>query len=199
MQATIDTTDPDRLLSDGARLGVRGAFDALVVKYQSRAYRLAWRMTGNRSDAEEIVQETFLRAHRAMGTFRGESRFGTWLYRIVVNEALMRKRAAGRRPTLSLDELMGRGGEAELSPSGGGAAGADQLIDQKRATQQVRDALDMLDDGQRAALVLRDLEGLSSEEAAEILGVCPEAVRQRAHRARVKLRFLLEHLADAAA
>ncbi|MGO8995867.1 MAG: RNA polymerase sigma factor [Polyangiaceae bacterium] len=191
MQPATELTDPDRVLSERARLGVRGAFDALVVRYQARAYRLAWRMTGNRSDAEEIVQEAFLRAHRAMGTFHGDSRFGTWLYRIVVNEALMRKRAAARRPTQSLDEPL-RGADGDWS------IGAEHLLEQKRVTQLVRDALDTLDGAQRAALVLRDLEGLSSEEAGEILGVQPETVRQRAHRARLKLRGLLGHLADAA-
>jgi RNA polymerase sigma-70 factor (ECF subfamily) len=194
MLTAAQTTDPEALLSERARHGVRGAFDLLVVRHQARAYRLAWRMTGNASDAEEITQEAFLRAHRAMGSFQGNSRFGTWLYRIVVNEALMRKRAAARRPTQSLEETS-RADEDDMSPR---ETGADQLIDQKRITQQVRHALDTLDGPQRAALVLRDLEGLSSEEAAEILGVSPETVRQRAHRARLKLRGLLGHLASAA-
>jgi RNA polymerase sigma-70 factor, ECF subfamily len=164
-----------------------GAFEALVVKHQARAYRLAWRMTGSACDAEEIVQEAFLRAHLAMATFRGDSGFGTWIYRIVVNEALMRKRAASRRPTLSLEETFPRAADVDAP---------DRLVEQKRLTQQVRHALDLLDHEQRAALVLRDLEGLSSEEAAEILGVHPDTVRQRAHRARLKLRGLLGHLAD---
>ena len=190
MLAATELTDTDRLLSERARVGVRGAFDALVVRYQARAYRLAWRMTGNASDAEEIVQEAFLRAHRAIGTFHGDSRFGTWLYRIVVNEALMRKRAAARRPTQSLDEAL-RGADGDWS------VGAEQLLERKRITQTIRDALDALDGDQRAALVLRDLEGLSSEEAAEVLGVQPETVRQRAHRARLRLRVLLGHIAGA--
>jgi RNA polymerase sigma-70 factor (ECF subfamily) len=195
MLAVTDLTDSERLLSDRARLGAREAFEALVVRYQGRAYRLAWRMTGNASDAEEIVQEAFLRAHRAIGSFHGDSRFGTWLYRIVVNEALMRKRAAARRPTFSLEEAPDRG--ADVATGTDEAVSAEQLIDQKRITQQVHDALDTLDDAHRAALVLRDLEGLSSEEAADILGIQPETVRQRAHRARLKLRDLLGHLAAA--
>ena len=180
----------DEVLVDHVREGAGAAFEALVNRYQDRVYRLAMRMSHNASDAEEIVQETFLHAHCKIGSFQGKSRFWTWLYRIAVNEALMRRRAARRRPTQSL-EVVGAGlaerreaMASERDPS----TSAEDLLEQKRLTRLVRDALNELDASSRAALVLRDLEELSAEEAAEILQITPEVVRQRAHRARLKLR-----------
>ena len=97
---------PEEALVARARAGEQGAFNALVERYERRIYRLAIRMSHNPADAEEITQETFLRAHKSLGTFEGGARFGTWLYRIAVNEALMRRRSAQRKPTDSLDELL---------------------------------------------------------------------------------------------
>jgi RNA polymerase sigma-70 factor (ECF subfamily) len=134
-------------------------------------------MSRNDADAEEITQETFLRCFRSLDSFHGDSRFGTWLYRVAMNEALMRLRAERRRPTQSLEGVQALAGD----PS------ADDLVDDKRLLERVREALGRIDEARRAALVLRDLEELSAEEAGEILGVSPETVRQRAHRARLEL------------
>ncbi|HEY5147101.1 MAG TPA: sigma-70 family RNA polymerase sigma factor [Polyangiaceae bacterium] len=193
---TIESATSDEALADGARRGARNAFVVLVARYRDRIYRLAFRMSHNASDAEEIAQDTFLHAHRAIASFHGESRFGTWLYRIAVNEALMRQRSARRRPLESLDVLMPR--FADLGATDGDASeSVDELVDAKMVRRRVREALDQLDADHRAALVLRDLEELSAEEAGEILGISPEAVRQRAHRARLKMRGVLgDILAD---
>jgi RNA polymerase sigma-70 factor (ECF subfamily) len=193
---TIESATSDEALVDGARRGARNAFVVLVARYRDRIYRLAFRMSHNASDAEEIAQDTFLHAHRAIASFHGESRFGTWLYRIAVNEALMRQRSARRRPLESLDVLMPR--FADLGATDGDASeSVDELVDAKMVRRRVREALDQLDADHRAALVLRDLEELSAEEAGEILGISPEAVRQRAHRARLKMRGVLgDILAD---
>ena len=157
-------------------------------------------MSGNASDAEEITQETFLRAHRGIGSFHGESLFRTWLYRIAVNQALMHRRAARRRPVQSLEVVAPcGGGEGSAMAGAEPLEGADDLVDQKNLVERVRGALTQLDQSHRAALVLRDLEGLSSEEAAEVLGISPDAVRQRAHRARLRLRELLREVIDASA
>ena len=168
----------------------------LVLRHQPRIYRLAMRMSGNPSDAEEITQETFLRAHRAIALFRGDSQIGTWLFRIAMSEALMRRRAARRRPTLSLELVVPDHGElgAEATLHGGVPERADELVHRKLLARHVRRALDELDEGQRDALVLRDLEELPAKEAGEILGVSAATVRQRAHRAKVKLRESLCHL-----
>jgi RNA polymerase sigma-70 factor, ECF subfamily len=183
------TTDEN--LAEQARSGSRSAFVGLVERYEARVYRLAMRMTRNRCDAEEIAQETFLRAHRSIAFFRAESRFGTWLYRIAVNETLMRRRAAARRPTRPIEDLLPVFADVGLGPAGSGPERADALLERRQIIERVHRALDCLDDALRAALVLRDLEELSAEEAAEVLGVSADVVRQRAHRARLKLKDLL--------
>jgi RNA polymerase sigma-70 factor, ECF subfamily len=191
LASRAEDVETDEILAAQARGGSRAAFATIVGRYQDRLYRLALRMTRNRCDAEEIAQETFLRAHRSLGFFRGESRFGTWLYRIAVNEALMRRRAAARRPTQSIEELLPRSSDVGIEPADSGPESADALVERRQLIGRVHAALDSLDDAQRAALVLRDLEELSAEEAAEVLFVSTDVVRQRAHRARLKLKELL--------
>lgn len=187
----------DEALAECARRGSPRAFDALVSRYQARVFRLAMRMSRNASDAEEITQETFLHAHSGMGSFQAASQFGTWLYRIAINEALMRKRAATRRPTRSLDaleaaETLVQHRSIDGEPPGSNPVPlADDLLERKQLALRVRDAMNRLDVDTRAALVLRDLEELSAEQASEILGISADAVRQRAHRGRLKLRDIL--------
>jgi len=184
----VDITVSDQALVARARRGNHEAFEDLVARYQGRIYRLAMRMSHNAEDAEEITQEAFLHAYRSLGTFEGQARFGTWLYRIAMNEALMRRRASRRRPSVSLEDLSARTGDAFLASR---STGADELVGEKGLVQRVREAMAHLDEAHRAALVLHDLEELSSEEAADILGVSADTVRQRAHRARIALRELL--------
>ncbi len=182
----------DEVLAARAREGAHHPFVTLVERYQDRVYRLALRISRNASDAEEIAQETFLLAHRNIASFQGGSRFWTWLYRIAVNSALMQLRAAKRHPVQSL-ECLREAGEDVLGAACHPSEGADELVHRKWLVGRVRQALAQLDDSQRVALVLHDLEGLSSAEAADLLGVSPDVVRQRAHRARLRLR---EQLGD---
>jgi RNA polymerase sigma-70 factor (ECF subfamily) len=193
--AITDFPASDEALALRAREGSRSAFADLVTRYQDRVYRLALRMSHDAFDAEEIAQEAFLRAYRGIASFHGEARFGTWLYRIAVNEVLMRRRATKRRPVQSLEALVpyaadrGVAARNESDPP----LGADEMIDRKLMAERVHRALSQLDETHRTALILRDLEELSAEDAAEILGLSPDAVRQRAHRARLQLR---EHLKE---
>jgi len=157
------------------------------------------RMCRHAADAEDVAQGTFAHAYRAIASFRGESKFTTWLYRIVLNEALMQRRTEKRRPSESFDALLES--EVDLSAIQAGSderMGADELIDRKVLTLRVMAALASLDEHHRAALVLRDLEELSAEESAKILGVGADVVRQRAHRARRMLREQLEPSVNAA-
>jgi RNA polymerase sigma-70 factor (ECF subfamily) len=194
LQARIDAQPlvSDEVLAAGARDGARSAFMELVVRHQDRVYRLALRMCRNEADAEEITQETMLLAHRRITSFQGDSRFRTWLYRIAVNQVLMRRRGARRRPLHSIETAITEGhAEPVVAAGGEPPEGADELLDREMRARRVRAALAGLDESHRMALVLRDLEELSSEEAGEILGISPDAVRQRAHRARLRLRELL--------
>jgi RNA polymerase sigma-70 factor (ECF subfamily) len=190
----LDDEDTAKQARDGSRI----AFASLVERYQARVYRLALRMTRSPLDAEDIAQDTFLRAHQAIRFFRGDSQFGTWLFRIAVNEVLMRRRAAARRPTQFLDDAIPRYADVGGGAVGGTKSDADELVERRQLIERVHDALDALDDAQRTALILRDLEELSTEEVAEIVGASPEAVRQRAHRARLKLREALARVAGGA-
>jgi RNA polymerase sigma-70 factor (ECF subfamily) len=190
-----------------ARDGSRSAFAALVERHQAAIYRLAMRMSHNQGDAEEITQETFFLAHRGIGSFQGDARFRTWLYRIAMNQALMLRRATKRRPTQSLEVVMPASADLGIaacsgrgrSSGGDGDNASDELSHTKQLVERAYQALGQLDESLRAALVLRDLEELSAEEAAQVLGISPEAVRQRAHRGRLKLRHELRDLVAPAA
>jgi len=197
--AAGEDVDGDEALAARAAAGDTPAFEALVTRYQSRVFRLACRLTGSESDAADALQETFLQAYRHLSSFRCEARFGTWLYRIATNAALMQRRARARRPGESLEAFLPAFDEAgthratpdELVVT----SRVEELIDRKVLVDKVRAAVDQLPDACRAAFVLRDLEDLPTGEVAEVLGIEPAAVRQRVHRARLLLRGYLNALA----
>lgn len=164
---------------------------------QGRVYRLACRLTSD-TDAPDVLQETFLQVYRHLPSFRGEARFGTWLYRIATNTALMLRRARSRRPTESLEAFLPRfdaegvhlATPVELQV----ASRADELLDRQTLADQAREVIARLPDLYRDAFVLRDLEEMSTADVAQALGVEPATVRQRVHRARLMLRGYLSDL-----
>lgn len=180
----------DEKLVARAVQGDHSAFDALVRAHTPKMYRVALRITGSAAEAEDVVQEAWISAWRALPGFRHESAVSTWLYRVVTNGALASVRR--RRPTVSLDAAL----HAEQG-GGGPLLGAGVLADTRanpegqvvRAEQvdAVLGAIAELDVSQRVPLVLRELEGLSYEEVAEVLEVSVPALRSRLHRARVAL------------
>lgn len=170
---------PDRVTPD------RDAFERLIEEYADRIYNVALRITGNRADAEDSMQEAFLSAYRAWSTFRGHASRSTWLYRIAVNEALMRVRS--RRPVEYLTELAYEEEVVNWS------ADLAELAGRSEERNVLIEALSLLEPDQRAALVLRDIDGLSTTEAAEALEISEQALKSRLHRARVLLR---QHLAE---
>jgi len=194
----VPTVEPsDETLAARAAAGDDHAFEAIVERYQGRAYRLACRLTSD-TDAPDVLQEAFLQVHRHLPSFRGESQFGTWLYRIVTNAALMHRRARARRPAESLEAFLPRFDDrgihlatpAELQI----ASRADELLDRKFLAEHARGAIARLPDLYRDAFVLRDLEELSTADVACALDVEPATVRQRVHRARLMLRGYLSDL-----
>jgi len=184
-----------------ARAGSDVAFVVLMARHRNDIYRLAFRLVGNRSDAEDIVQETFFRAWRSISSFKGRAQIRTWLHRIAINLAGMHWRASNRRPTESLQALLPRLEDCACPEATESAwtARADDVVERKQFAQKVQEAFEQLCDRHRAVFVLRDLEGGSTEEVANALGISPAKVRQRLLRARRKLRRHLEQFSRRAA
>jgi RNA polymerase sigma-70 factor (ECF subfamily) len=194
----VPTAEPsDETLAARSAAGDTAAFETIVERYQARVFRLACRLTSD-TDAPDVLQETFLQVYRHLSAFRGESQFGTWLYRIATIAALMHRRAGARRPAESLDDYLphfddqGRhaGTPAELQV----AARADELLNRQFLAEKAREVVGRLPDLYREAFVLRDLEEMSTADVARVLGLEPATVRQRVHRARLMLRGYLSGL-----
>lgn len=166
------------------RQGDARAFEELVIAYQHRVYGVAVRMLGNAAEAQEVAQEAFLRAHRAIAGFRGEAKLSTWLYAIVSRLCLGRLGSGERRLLRQGEETLAR-----LADGGAGPAGAAERGELEAALHR---AIAELPEERRLVVVLRDLEGLSYEEIAEALGLELGTVRSRLHRARAELRNKLE-------
>ena len=189
--------DRDLDLLEALRRHEPTAAERLVTTYGERAYRLATSITGNKQDAEEVVQDAFWTAVRKIETFRGESAFGSWLYRIVANAAYQKLRGRQSRDRdLSLDEALpafdARG--RHVGPIADWSARVDDHSVQTELRVALTAAIDELPPVARAALVLRDVEGFSNLEIAEALGLSVPIVKSRVHRARL---FLRKQLGDA--
>jgi RNA polymerase sigma-70 factor (ECF subfamily) len=171
------------------------SFRALVEEHSPMVFRLAFRMTGNASDAEDVVQETFLKAHRSLGGFDERARFGTWVYRIAVNAAIDLIRRRGRGTVV-------RPAGEDDPPVVETLASKDPQPDRVALSGQIqRDvaaALTQLSERERAAFVLRHLEGMPIERISEVLKIGPNAVKQTVFRAVQKLRRELAPLAGVA-
>lgn len=170
MTARVD----DRILLDAARDGDLDAFAAIVRRHHAAVYRVALRMLGSDADAQDAAQETFVRAWRGLGSFREESAVSTWLYRIATRRCL--DLIARRRTTEQL-------GEVEVAARDDPA----ERTEQRERLEAVLRAISRLPGDQRAALVLREFEGLAYEQVAEALDISVSAVKGRLHRARLSV------------
>jgi RNA polymerase sigma factor (sigma-70 family) len=160
------------------------SFSYFIRMYKDMAYSIAFPITGNREDAEEVVQDAFLKAYQSLNSFREESRFSTWLYRIVVNLALNRvRRKRLDRPETELDRIPEQPGE-DLAPA---------YLKLSKADQQkvIRQAMEQLNGDDRLMLTLYYLNELSLEEIAEITNLSRDVIKMRVHRARKKMFFIL--------
>ncbi len=187
----------DEALARRAMAGDLAAFETLVGRHQEQVYRLSRRLTGSPADAEEVVQETFLRAYRRLRSFRSEAKFSTWLFRIATNAARMLHRGRARHPTEPLDDYLprfDRQGRHARDADHARAADADWLLDRARLARHARSALERLPEAYRIPFVLRDLEEIPTADVAAVLGISHALVRQRVHRARLMLRGYLSHL-----
>ena len=166
------------------RSGEPRAFEELVISHQHRVFGVALRMLGNAAEAEEVAQETFLRAHRAVAAFRGDAKLSTWLYGIASRLCLNRLGTGERRMT--------RGGEKELGRLTATAPDPAADLERSEVEQALHRAIAELPEERRIVVVLRDLEGLSYEDIAAALDLELGTVRSRLHRARMDLKDKLE-------
>jgi RNA polymerase sigma-70 factor (ECF subfamily) len=175
-------------LVERARTGDAAAFTELVNRYERKIFRLAKHITQNDEDAEDVLQETFLKAYSHLDTFQGQSKFYTWIVRIAVNEALMKLRKRKSSKTVSLDEPTDTGEETMVRE----IAVWDEDPEQKYSQSELREILDKavesLKPAFRTVFVLRDIEELSTEETASALDISIPAVKSRLLRARLQLR-----------
>ncbi|RUL88296.1 sigma-70 family RNA polymerase sigma factor [Tautonia sociabilis] len=187
-------TDDDQPLVEAARAGRAEAFGELVKRHQDRLYPTLLRLTGSAEDAQDLLQESFLRAYKKLGRFRGGSSFYTWLYRLAVNLALSHRRR--RKGPVRLSELRGEGA-APLEPPADPTR-SDPTLPAEQAEREaiIQAALDALAPDHRAVVVLKEFDGLRYEEIAATLGVPVGTVRSRLHRARRELRDRLSGIVD---
>lgn len=176
--------ETDAELIAAAREGNRAAVDALLERYEPQIYRFGLRMCGDEEAAREVLQETMLAAFRHLPGFRGDAALSTWLYQIARSFCIKERR--GQRPAASLDERV-----ADPTPRPDARAHAREI------GEALSRAIAALPPEQREVLVLRDVEGLSAAEAADVVGIEVRALKSRLHRARVRLRELLVGVLDA--
>lgn len=171
-----------------AREGEDQAFNELMERHQARVYAHALRLMGNPQDAEEVLQDTFLQVFRNLGRFEERSRFSTWIYRIATNEALMRLRKARRKREVFLEDHLGRDGELPRHAIREFVRSAlDEVADRERM-KILEDLLAEMPEDYRVVFTMRDMDGLSNAEVAEVLGLSVPAVKSRLHRSRLYLR-----------
>lgn len=187
--------ETDAALVAGLQAGDAGAFETLVRRHSAPLLRLARRFLGNEEDARDALQDALIAVHRSIRSFEGNAMLSTWLHRVVVNACLMRLRARRRRPDeCDIESLLPAFKEDghQLEPSTPWTETAESMLERAETRALVRECIATLPDAYRIVLHLRDIEELSTEETAEILGITRNAVKIRLHRARQALRTLLD-------
>lgn len=191
---TTVKSDVDLMLA--AQRGDDEAFATLVQRHRSAVVNLAYRYVANRADAEDLAQEVFIRVHRALGRYRPEAKFKTWLYRIAVNASLNEIRNRKNRPTFRAAGLADAGGDSDETF---GARVADERLPEPQEVmeltelqQQVRAAVDALPERQRMAIILNKFHGLSYEELAETMEMTIPGIKSLLVRARANVRERIE-------
>lgn len=179
---------PDVALVEQVRAGDVTAYDTLVRKYERQVFRIAQHITQNREDAEDVVQDAFLKAYEKLDQFQGNSKFYTWLVRIAVNESLMRLRKRRNGKMVSIDEDVETEEGSVPRDLADWAPDPEMNYGQSELAEILRKTIQGLPQGFRIVFVLRDVEGLSTEETAETLGLSVPAVKSRLLRARLQLR-----------
>jgi RNA polymerase sigma-70 factor (ECF subfamily) len=191
MRAATARIDEDAPLVARLQAGDPDAYEALVRAHGGRLLSVARRFLSNNEDAQDAVQEAFIKAFRAIGTFEERAQLHTWLHRIVVNTALMKIRSQRRRPEDSIDDLL-PAFQADGHQATESHEWSDALLERKETAAKVRQAIAQLPDQYRVVLMLRDIEERDTLETATALGTTTTVVKVRLHRARQALRTLLD-------
>ena len=171
-----------------AREGDARAFGELVRRYEGKIFRLAQHITQNREDAEDVLQETFLKSYEHLDQFKGDSKFYTWIVRIAVNQALMKLRRRRTDKSVSLDEQIDTGEDSVTREIAAWGEDPEQRFSREELGRILDTAIQSLEPLYRSVFVLRDIDDLSTEETAEALGLSIPAVKSRLLRARLQLR-----------
>ena len=191
--ASATPVDDEAALVAQLRAGDEGAYEQVVRAYGGRLLAVARRIVGTEEDARDVVQDAFLNAFKSFARFEGNAKLSTWLHRIVVNAALMKLRTRKRKPEQSIESMLPSflddGHHEERFQSWDEPI--DKVMERAEARELVRQQIDALPEGYRTVLVLRDIEGLDTEETAKVLGLSVNATKIRLHRARQALRTML--------
>jgi RNA polymerase sigma-70 factor (ECF subfamily) len=166
--------------------GDQDALKEIFNQYQTKVYRIAYGVVRHREDALDIVQEVFIKLYRSIRNFKGRSNFYTYLYRMALNTAIDHTRRKEKRPPASLDE------EGAFQPAEDVEKGADRILLKKELEEKVKEAMEKLPPDQKMAVILREVEGLSYQEIAEVTGCSIGTVMSRLHYARKKLQEYLK-------
>jgi len=184
----VEPPSEESILVDAARAGDIRAFESLVRRYDRNVFRIAQHITQNREDAEDVVQDAFLKAYQNLGQFQGQSKFYTWLVRIAVNEALMRLRRRRPERMVSIDEDVRTEDDSMPREIADWSPNPEQQYTQAELKDILGKIIQGLPPSFRTVFVLRDVEGLSTEETASALELSVPAVKSRLLRARLQLR-----------
>ncbi|HEX7962719.1 MAG TPA: sigma-70 family RNA polymerase sigma factor [Terriglobales bacterium] len=187
-KATDTAVTEELALVQAAKQGDVGAFEQLVKRYDRNIFRIAQHITQNREDAEDVVQDAFLKAYENLDQFQGNSKFYTWLVRIAVNESLMKLRRRKTSKTVSMDEDVETEEGSMPREFADWSPNPEQQYGQSELGDILRKTIQGLPTSFRTVFVLRDVEGLSTEETAEMLNLSVPAVKSRLLRARLQLR-----------
>ena len=171
------------------------AYDKIAEIYQKKIYGLSFNLTRNQMDAQDVTQEVLLTLFRKINMFQGKSAFSSWVYRIAVNASYMKLRSKKKEPNVSIDELMPSFNSAGFQQEKiqDWSENTESLLFTKETRDVINKAVDLLPEKEKVVFLLRDVEGLSSEKAGEILDLTVPAVKSRLHRARLFLRKKLSN------
>lgn len=192
-----DQTD-DQTLVERCKRGDRGAFRALVERYQGRVYSLAFGMLHERQDALDVTQEVFIKVHRYLDNFQGSASFYTWLYRITYNLCIDHLRRSGRMQTVDYDDRIQREPTEEVAEIHPALVGGNpgKVLSRKELAKKIQEAIDELPPYHRGVIIMREIEGMSYKEMAAAMKVSKGTIMSRLHHARQKLQRALAPYLD---